>query len=63
MAFASILRKSAAPYAIRLARVQRNYHSCIATAFNHGFQSHSPAINCFSTASYFSKANAAESLL
>ncbi|KAK8485641.1 hypothetical protein V6N13_027134 [Hibiscus sabdariffa] len=47
MAFTSILRKSAnslAPLAIRLTRVQRNYHSCIFTALSHGLQSPQPAV-------------------
>ncbi|KAE8683093.1 Mitochondrial glycoprotein family protein [Hibiscus syriacus] len=51
MAFASILRKSAnslAPLALRLARVQRNYHSCIFTALNQGLRSQQPAVNRFS---------------
>ncbi|XVE99624.1 hypothetical protein REPUB_Repub03eG0216000 [Reevesia pubescens] len=51
MAFASILRKSAnslAPLAIRLTRVQRNYHSCIFTALKHSFLSQQPhSVNPF----------------
>ncbi|GMI80769.1 hypothetical protein like AT3G55605 [Hibiscus trionum] len=50
MAFASIFRKSAnslAPLAIRLTRVQRNYHSCIFTALNQGFQSQQSSVNRF----------------
>ncbi|XWS74922.1 hypothetical protein CRYUN_Cryun01aG0040100 [Craigia yunnanensis] len=50
MAFSSILRKSAyslAPLAIRLNRVQRNYHSCIFTALNYSFQSQQPTVNRF----------------
>ncbi|XVE69254.1 hypothetical protein DITRI_Ditri09bG0137700 [Diplodiscus trichospermus] len=50
MAFSSILRKSThslAPLAIRLTRVQRNYHSCIFTALNHSFQSQQPTANRF----------------
>ncbi|XWS56622.1 hypothetical protein CRYUN_Cryun09bG0102100 [Craigia yunnanensis] len=73
MAFASILRKSAnslAPLAIRLTRVQRNYHSCIFTALNHSFKSQEPAVNCFyrnilhfSTAVDSKKASSDESLV
>ncbi|KAE8673760.1 protein NEDD1-like [Hibiscus syriacus] len=50
MAFASILRKSAnslAPLAIRITRVQRNYHSCIFTALSQGLQSQQLAVNRF----------------
>ncbi|PPS12283.1 hypothetical protein GOBAR_AA08360 [Gossypium barbadense] len=50
MAFASVFRKSAnslAPLAIRLTRVQRNYHSSIFRALNHGLQSQKPAVNRF----------------
>ncbi|OMP14309.1 hypothetical protein COLO4_00068 [Corchorus olitorius] len=74
MAFASILRKPAnslAPHAIRLARIQRNYHSCIVTRLNHSSQYQNPAVNTFypnthrsSAATKFRKANDAdESLL
>ncbi|OMO76599.1 Mitochondrial glycoprotein [Corchorus olitorius] len=73
MAFTSILRKSAnslAPLAIRLTRVQRNYHSCIATALNHVCQSQKPAVNRFypntlhfSTAVDTRKANSDDNLL
>ncbi|GMI87176.1 hypothetical protein like AT3G55605 [Hibiscus trionum] len=50
MAFASIIRKSAnslAPLAVRLTRVQRNYHSSIFTALSRGLQSQQPAVNRF----------------
>ncbi|XVF83753.1 hypothetical protein PTKIN_Ptkin16aG0517600 [Pterospermum kingtungense] len=73
MAFASILRKSAnslAPLAIRLTRVQRNYHSCIFTALNHGFQSQQTTVNRyfhntlhFSTAVGAKKPSSDESLI
>ncbi|KAL4386443.1 hypothetical protein GQ457_09G029890 [Hibiscus cannabinus] len=50
MTFTSILRKSAnslAPLAIRLTRVQRNYHSCVFTALNQGFQSRQSTVYRF----------------
>ncbi|MBA0871141.1 hypothetical protein Goshw_021749 [Gossypium schwendimanii] len=55
MAFASVFRKSAnalAPLAIRLTRVQRNYHSSIFRALNHRLQSQKPAVNRFYPNSY-----------
>ncbi|KAK6234249.1 hypothetical protein QUC31_006655 [Theobroma cacao] len=73
MALASIVRKSAnslAPLAIRLTRVQRNYHSCVFTALNHSFQSQKSGVNrfCpnilhFSTAVDSKKTSCDESLL
>ncbi|KAK8671792.1 hypothetical protein V6N13_038377 [Hibiscus sabdariffa] len=73
MAFTSILRKSAnsfAPLAIRLTRVQRNYHSCVFTALNQGFQSQQstvyrfyPNTLRFSTAVAFKKPSSDESLI
>ncbi|XVF23965.1 hypothetical protein REPUB_Repub13aG0085200 [Reevesia pubescens] len=75
MAFASIIRKSAnslAPLAIRLTRVQRNYHSCIFTALNQSFLSQQPSTvngfyqkntHHFSTAVDSRKASSDESLL
>ncbi|XVE52610.1 hypothetical protein DITRI_Ditri02bG0135600 [Diplodiscus trichospermus] len=73
MAFTSILRKSAnslAPLAIRLARIQRNYHYCIFTALNHSFQSQELTVTRsyrntlhFSTAADSRKASSDESLI
>ncbi|KAL1080185.1 hypothetical protein V6Z11_D10G274200 [Gossypium hirsutum] len=50
MAFASVFRKSTnslAPLAIRLTRVQRNYHSFIFRVLNHGLQAQKPAVDRF----------------
>ncbi|KAL4376536.1 hypothetical protein GQ457_02G022600 [Hibiscus cannabinus] len=73
MAFTSILRKTAnllAPLAIRLTRVERSYHPCIFTAFNHSFLSQESTVSRFnpntphfSTAVGSPKAASDESLL